>query len=108
MGPTDSAHVAKSTDAATHPLRLCAIAEDVGVHTLQVQSAAAVGSFAYGVPDGLKAVVDSGGLKSLVHALYSPDEHVVHAAVRSLKMIYKVSKHTPRGNEQTQPCKLCE
>lgn len=66
-------------------------------NSLKVQSAAAVGSFAYGVDDGLRAVVESGGVASLVKALYSTDEKVVEAAVRSLKMIYQ-SANVPTSN----------
>lgn len=57
---------------------------------IKVQSATAVGSFAYGVPDGLQAVVDSGGVASLLTALHSKEEKVVEASVRSLKMIFQV------------------
>lgn len=57
---------------------------------IKVQSATAVGSFCYGVPDGLRAVVDSGGVASLLAALHSDKEKVVEASVRSLKMIFQV------------------
>ncbi len=59
---------------------------------IKVQSATAVGSFAYGVPDGLRAVVDSGGVASLLQALHSEQEKVVEASVRSLKMIYQACR----------------
>lgn len=74
--------------AVPHVVQL--LASEGGEPALKVQSAAAVGSFAYGVDDGLRAVVDSGGVASLVSALHSADDGVVEAAVRSLKMIYQV------------------
>lgn len=56
-----------------------------------VQSAAALGSFAYGVEDGVRAVVAQGAVATLLRALGSEDEGVVEAAARSLKLIYRVS-----------------
>ena len=57
---------------------------------VRIQCAQTVGSFAYGVDDGLKAVLDSGGVLQLLQTLSSIDERVVEAGVRALKMVYKV------------------
>lgn len=58
---------------------------------LLVQSAATVGSFAYGVDDGVNAVLASDGVTHLLKTLSNSDENVVEAGVRALKMIYNVS-----------------
>jgi hypothetical protein len=55
-----------------------------------IQSAATLGSFAYGVDDGVRAVVAQGAVQTLLRALGSGDEAVVEAAARSLKLIYRV------------------
>ena len=57
---------------------------------VRIQCAQTVGSFAYGLDDGLKAVLESGGVTQLLQALSSLDERVVEAAVRALKMVYQV------------------
>jgi hypothetical protein len=57
---------------------------------VRIQCAQTVGSFAYGVDAGIKAVLDSGGVAQLLLTLSSPDERVVEAGVRALKMVYKV------------------
>ncbi|CAD7702858.1 unnamed protein product [Ostreobium quekettii] len=57
---------------------------------LLVQSAATVGSFAYGMDDGVVAILDSGGMSHLLKTLQSKDDKVVEAGVRSLKMIFQV------------------
>ena len=63
--------------------------ESADAHLL-VQSAAAVGSFAYGLEDGFRAVLASGGVQQLIHAVSSPDESVVEAALRALKLVWQV------------------
>ncbi len=61
-------------------------------HTLQVQSAAAIGSFSCGVAEGVRQVVQLDAVTHLVSTLVSSgDDRVVEAAVRSLKLIYQVS-----------------
>ncbi|DBA77394.1 TPA: hypothetical protein ACH3X2_000908 [Trebouxia sp. C0005] len=61
---------------------------------LLVQSAATVGSFAYGLEDGFRAVVASGGVQHLLHAVSSQDNTVVEAALRALKLIWQSSGAT--------------
>ncbi|OAY77676.1 Armadillo repeat-containing protein 8 [Ananas comosus] len=56
---------------------------------LLVQAAAAVGSFACGVEDGARAVVSAGVVPHLTRLLSHPEEKVVDAAARSLKMIFQ-------------------
>ncbi|KAH1197104.1 Armadillo repeat-containing protein 8 [Glycine max] len=56
---------------------------------LIVQSAAALGSFACGVDDGVRAVLDAGAFPRLIGLLSAHDEKVVDAAARSLRMIYQ-------------------
>lgn len=58
---------------------------------LLVQSAAAVGSFAYGLEDGLRAVVASGGVQHLLQAVSLRDDKVQEAALRALKLVWQVS-----------------
>ncbi|WOK93064.1 hypothetical protein Cni_G01757 [Canna indica] len=60
-----------------------------------VQAAAAIGSFACGVEDGVRAVLDSGALPHLTSILSHPEEKVVDAGARSLKMIFQ-SKLAPK------------
>ncbi|KAL0054843.1 hypothetical protein WJX82_003081 [Trebouxia sp. C0006] len=62
---------------------------------LVVQSAATVGSFAYGLEDGFRAVVASGGVQHLLHAVSSQDNTVVEAALRALKLVWQSSGSTP-------------
>ncbi|KAL0035979.1 hypothetical protein WJX77_010067 [Trebouxia sp. C0004] len=62
---------------------------------LLVQSAATVGSFAYGLEDGFRAVVASGGVQHLLHAVSSQDDTVVEAALRALKLVWQSSGATP-------------
>lgn len=57
---------------------------------LLVQSAAAVGSFAYGLEAGCQAVIASDGVKYLLHAVSSHDDKVVEAALRALKLVWQV------------------
>ncbi|XP_057995300.1 uncharacterized protein LOC110666697 isoform X3 [Hevea brasiliensis] len=60
-----------------------------------IQSAAVLGSFACGFDDGVRAVLDAGALPYLIQLLSNPDEKVVDAGARSLRMIYQ-SKLTPK------------
>ncbi|KAK4780654.1 hypothetical protein SAY87_016760 [Trapa incisa] len=62
---------------------------------LLVQSAAALGSFACGVDAGVRAVLDSGALPSLIQLLSNHDEKVIGSAARSLKLLYQ-SKLAPK------------
>jgi hypothetical protein len=59
---------------------------------VRIQCAATVGSFAYGVDDGLRAVLESGGVSQLIQMLSSLDERIVEAGVRALKMVFQVTK----------------
>ena len=59
---------------------------------LLIQSAATVGSFAYGLEDGVRAVVASGGVQQLLQAILSPDDAVVEAALRALKLVWQVCR----------------
>lgn len=54
---------------------------------IRINCAATVGSLAYGIEDGLRAVVASGGVAHLIQLLSSLDERVVEASVRALKMV---------------------
>ena len=58
--------------------------------SLLIQSAAAVGSFAYRLEDGMRAVVKSGGVQQLLLALSSKEQQVVQAALRALKLVWQV------------------
>ncbi|KAG0464313.1 hypothetical protein HPP92_020382 [Vanilla planifolia] len=58
-------------------------------------AAAAIGSFACGVEDGTRAVVEAGAVPHLIQILSHPDEKVVDAGVRSLRMIFQ-SKLAPK------------
>ena len=64
--------------------------ESADAHLI-VQSAAAVGSFAYGLEDGFRAVLASGGVQHLLQAVSSQDDSVVEAALRALKLVWQVS-----------------
>eukprot|EP00878_Enallax_costatus_P028536 GHUV01030827.1.p1 GENE.GHUV01030827.1~~GHUV01030827.1.p1 ORF type:complete len:286 (+),score=23.15 GHUV01030827.1:117-974(+) len=57
---------------------------------LRVQALAAIGSIAYGVEEGVKAIVECNGVDNLVQALTQDDPRVVVAAARSLKLVYQV------------------
>ena len=54
---------------------------------IRINCAATVGSLAYGIEDGLRAVIASGGVTHLIRLLSSVDERVVEASVRALKMV---------------------
>ncbi|KAK9274320.1 hypothetical protein L1049_019134 [Liquidambar formosana] len=63
--------------------------------SLLVQSAAAIGSFACGFDAGVRAVLDAGAFPHLLRLISNPDDKVVDAGARSLKMIYQ-SKLAPK------------
>ncbi|XP_060216021.1 uncharacterized protein LOC132643578 isoform X2 [Lycium barbarum] len=70
--------------------------DDVAVNdSLIVESAAAIGSFACGLDDGVKAVLDAGAFNVLLSLISHPNHKVIGAAARSLKFIYQ-SKLAPR------------
>lgn len=60
--------------------------------SLTIQSAATLGSFAYSNPDGVTAIVESGGLAHLLKALSNEDEKILEVSLRSLKMIFQSPK----------------
>lgn len=62
---------------------------------LLVQSAAALGSFACGFDAGVRVVLDSGAFPNLIALLSFPNDKVVDAGARSLRMIYQ-SKLAPK------------
>ncbi|KAF3452534.1 hypothetical protein FNV43_RR02967 [Rhamnella rubrinervis] len=62
---------------------------------LLIQSAAVLGSFACGFDAGVRAVLDAGAFRDLFRLLSHPDEKVVDAGARSLRMIYQ-SKLAPK------------
>uniref|UniRef100_A0A5B6ZSE1 Putative armadillo repeat-containing protein 8 n=1 Tax=Davidia involucrata TaxID=16924 RepID=A0A5B6ZSE1_DAVIN len=64
-------------------------------NSLLVQSAAAIGSFACGVDAGVKAVLDAGAFPHLLSLISHPNDKVVDAGARSLRMIYQ-SKLAPK------------
>ncbi|XP_050275016.1 uncharacterized protein LOC126717379 [Quercus robur] len=81
------------------PAVSCALAEAQAQAQAQadllVQSAAALGSFACGFDAGVRAVLDSGAFANLVALLSFPEDKVVDAGARSLRMIYQ-SKRAPK------------
>lgn len=62
---------------------------------LLIQAAAVLGSFSCGVEAGVEAVLSAGALPHLLRLLSSPDEKVVDACARALRMIYR-SKRAPK------------
>lgn len=68
--------------------------EDVNLLIL-VQAAAAVGSFACGMEEGVKAVVENGAIDCLVRILDCSNEKVIDAGARSLRIIFQ-SKLAPK------------
>ncbi|KAJ6895725.1 armadillo repeat-containing protein 8 [Populus alba x Populus x berolinensis] len=68
---------------------------DVSISNIIVQSAAVLGSFACGFDAGVRAVLDAGSFPHLIRLLFNPDEKVVDASARSLRMIYQ-SKLAPK------------
>lgn len=61
---------------------------------LQIQAISTLGSLAYGVEDGVQAIVAANGVQTIVSALESGDQRVVVAAARSLKLLYQVNGDT--------------
>jgi hypothetical protein len=57
---------------------------------LQIQAISTLGSLAYGVEDGVRAIVAADGIHAILSALESGDQRVVVAAARSLKLLYQV------------------
>ncbi|KAI8573189.1 hypothetical protein RHMOL_Rhmol01G0259400 [Rhododendron molle] len=76
-------------------LSSAAAEDDASSASLLVQSAAAVGSFACGLDAGVKAVLDAGAFPHLLSLISHPNNKVVDAGARSLKMIYQ-SKLAPK------------
>ncbi len=76
---------------------------------IRINCAATVGSLAYGIEDGLRAVVASGGVAQLIRLLSSVDERVVEASVRALKMVvaHHVSPCPTSLLCSTAPCPQC-
>ncbi|XP_065867128.1 uncharacterized protein [Euphorbia lathyris] len=64
-------------------------------YNIILQSAATLGSFACGFEAGVRVVLDAGALPHLFMLLSYPDEKVVDAGARSLRMVYQ-SKLTPK------------
>lgn len=62
---------------------------------LIVQAVVAIGSFACGVDAGIRAVLDAGAVSHLTCLLSSPDEKIVDASARSMRMIFQ-SKLAPK------------
>ncbi|KAJ1255584.1 hypothetical protein BS78_05G225100 [Paspalum vaginatum] len=71
------------------PAVVAALASPVSSPAALVQAAAAAGSFACGVDDGARAVLDAGAVGHLTRLLAHPDEKVVDASARALRMIYQ-------------------
>ncbi|XP_047325002.1 armadillo repeat-containing protein 8-like isoform X2 [Impatiens glandulifera] len=65
--------------------------------SLLVQAVATIGSFACGLDTGVKAVIDAEALPILFSLINYPNEKIVDAGTRSLKLIYQ-SKLAPRYN----------
>ncbi|CAL4990197.1 unnamed protein product [Urochloa decumbens] len=77
------------------PAVVAALAEPGASPAALVQAAAAAGSFACGVEDGARAVLAAGAVGHLIGLLAHPDEKVVDASARALRMIYQ-SKLAPK------------
>ncbi|CAO2149903.1 unnamed protein product [Urochloa humidicola] len=77
------------------PAVVAALAEPGASPAALVQAAAAAGSFACGVDDGARAVLAAGAVGHLTRLLAHPDEKVVDASARALRMIYQ-SKLAPK------------
>lgn len=72
---------------------------------LQLQALAAVGSLAYGVDEGVRAIAAADGVAPMLAALGSGEQRVVVAAARALKLVYHVSGGGWRRlGQQQQPC----
>uniref|UniRef100_A0ACD5W414 Uncharacterized protein n=2 Tax=Avena sativa TaxID=4498 RepID=A0ACD5W414_AVESA len=77
------------------PAVVAALAEPAASPAALVQAAAAAGSFACGVDDGARAVLAAGAAGHLTRLLAHPDDKVVDACARALRMIYQ-SKQAPK------------
>ncbi|KAL6653790.1 hypothetical protein ACP70R_008714 [Stipagrostis hirtigluma subsp. patula] len=77
------------------PAVVAALAEPGASPAALVQAAAAAGSFACGVDDGARAVLDAGAVGHLTRLLAHPHGKVVDASARALRMIYQ-SKLAPK------------
>ncbi|KAE8728368.1 F11M15.21 protein isoform 3 [Hibiscus syriacus] len=64
-------------------------------NNILVQSATALGSFSCGFDAGVQAALDAGAFPNLLRLLANPNEKVVDAGARALRMIYK-SKLAPK------------
>lgn len=82
---------------------LAAAASEGGDSSIIVQAAAAVGSFACGVEDGVRAVVEAGAVPHLIRILSHPDEKVI-------PICYWCSKSFICGSSPwlSQKCVSCE
>ncbi|KAA8549751.1 hypothetical protein F0562_001231 [Nyssa sinensis] len=58
-------------------------------NSILVQSAAVIGSFACGIDAGVKAVLDAGAFPLLSSLISHPNDKVVDAGARTLRMIYQ-------------------
>ncbi|TMW92868.1 hypothetical protein EJD97_012466 [Solanum chilense] len=100
LGAVPSVTSILSSSSATAAAAAAAVCSgnDVELNdSLIIQSAAAIGSFACGFDDGVKAVLDAGAFPLLLRLISYPNDKVVGAAARSLKFIYQ-SKLAPRYN----------
>ncbi|XP_015058647.1 armadillo repeat-containing protein 8 [Solanum pennellii] len=98
LGAVPSVTSILSSSSATAAAAAAAVCSgnDVELNdSLIIQSAAAIGSFACGFDDGVKAVLDAGAFPLLLRLISYPNDKVVGAAARSLKFIYQ-SKLAPR------------
>ncbi|KAG8090493.1 hypothetical protein GUJ93_ZPchr0011g28718 [Zizania palustris] len=77
------------------PAVVAALAEPAASPAALVQAAAAAGSFACGVDDGVRAVLAAGAVAHLTRLLAHPDDKVIDASARALRMIYQ-SKLAPK------------
>ncbi|KAL5204140.1 hypothetical protein ABZP36_009011 [Zizania latifolia] len=77
------------------PAVVAALAEPGASPAALVQAAAAAGSFACGVDDGVRAVLAAGAVAHLTRLLAHPDDKVIDASARALRMIYQ-SKLAPK------------
>eukprot|EP00798_Chlamydomonas_sp_ICE-L_P026108 gene26108-11823_t len=66
---------------------MTAVTWEDGCEELLVQSCAALGSFACGIPTGVEEIITGGGISCLTSTLDYADMRVVEAGVRSLKLI---------------------
>ncbi|KAK6119777.1 hypothetical protein DH2020_046481 [Rehmannia glutinosa] len=105
IGRLNSAHTpileARRCSSVVSILSSAAAAQDGGGgnrefhESVLIQSAAAIGSFACGLDEGVKAVLDAGAFPLLMSLISHLNEKVVDAGARSLKLIYQ-SKLAPK------------